>query len=748
MKIYNWFIPAIMLASLCCQAEAQSKTGKKQPDVQQEASAVPVLELPLSGNVSIRFVPVKVIKNENIFFHFRYRRTTEYTHTSQDAKGKTISDAASLIEKVNVAGTLYDSETGTWYIPFCETEVTNAQYAAVMGTAPPAKGTENLPKVNVSATEVADFLNRLSILMYQNKEFMAAMARYNTGVTDGFYFRLPTPVEWEFAARGGCVTFEQDPSCFYSPRPYPEKKIAQYEIMFGGNKEPKVHDVKKRKPNHVKLYDMLGNVKEMCGPLNYFDQQEHGRSGGIPICGGCYQTPQDSKLDSLWNEAAPYSEKGEAYRSEYVGFRPIMGSTIRHKKMSFNAFSRFAIEYVNRPRDEEDNEALKTENNTLREQVNSQKKTIEKLTTEKTALHTELKNEKSEITRLRSQLATNEKELKNARVQAQDAGKKIKVLENEKSQLTADLSAIKQDVKNKKKQIAKLEEEKGQLNKRIQQLIDKGGKGPETLKAEIKRLQELVKENENKLTTFKSELEAALSREENYKKRAREAEARNAQVEAEIKLMNGVVVNLEGKIKELQASQNEQIEKLKGELEVAHRRVESERSRAESERRRADEAVAAVQYTTTLVHSTQVKRAQAGIMIISNSASEISYYMARKASRQESIAEIRASIIDDKDKNELIKSCEDGIKICNENIDLLTKDFLGGCELLADVPQDVVDAELQKRLNDLKAKYGVERFYQCLVIAADYYREFRKTKIPAPTAAMKEKLKKVSQPGK
>lgn len=315
MKIKNLFLSFIAASGLWAQ----------------DAPQVQPLELPLPGGQVMRFIPVEVTSDSNLFSG-RVFNIGSATNVNEP------------IAEVRVSGTVYDRTTETWYIPFCETEVTNAQYAAVMGTPPPAKGTENLPKVNISVSEISAFMSRLSVLMLQNPEFMTSLARYNNDKTTNFYFRLPTPVEWEFAARGGCAV---NSSLFDSDYPYPVSKIASYEALFDGNpRNKKVRAVKgRRKANPVGLYDMLGNVSEMAGPLHYFDGRL-GRTGGIPVCGGSFNTPKDTARASFRIECSPFNEKGEEYRSSYVGFRPVMGSTIRHKKMSLELFQQQWEEHV------------------------------------------------------------------------------------------------------------------------------------------------------------------------------------------------------------------------------------------------------------------------------------------------------------------------------------------------------------------------------------------------------------------
>ena len=116
------------------------------------------------------------------------------------------------------------------------TEVTQAQYEAVMGTNPSEfKGATN-PVEMVSWNDATEFCKKLS-----EKTRQAV--------------RLPTEAEWEYACRAGTQTafsFGDDPSalCDYA--------------WWAGNSGKTTHPVGQKRPNAWGLYDMHGNVFEWC----------------------------------------------------------------------------------------------------------------------------------------------------------------------------------------------------------------------------------------------------------------------------------------------------------------------------------------------------------------------------------------------------------------------------------------------------------------------------------------------------
>ena len=544
----------------------------------QDATGVAPLELPLPGGQVMRFIPVAVTDDSNLF-------------SVRTFNIGSVMNVNEPITEVRVSGTVYDPSTSTWYIPFCETEVTNAQYAAVMGTAAPAKGTENLPKVNISTSDIGIFMSRLSALMLQNKEFMATMARYNNNKTTDFYFRLPTAVEWEFAARGGSAV---DASAFDADFPYPDGKIASYEVLFDGNpRNKKVRAVKgKRLANPVGLYDMLGNVSEVTGPLHYFDCRL-GRTGGIPVCGANFNTPKNQARASYRIECSPFNEKGEEYHSNYVGFRPVMGSTIRHKKMSLQIFE---------------------------QEWNNHVQNVPALT-----------------------------------------GK------------PSDSSS-----------------------EQVQALL-------------IQQLEEKVKEKEKALL-----------------------ETGNR-----VKELEGVVKELSKVSDGAQVPESEKIKKERDLLRKQLAAAKTNQKEIDALRKRVDVAEKKTQEAVALVRKTEIDRVQAGITILTTSASELSYFTVRLASRQ--------NLLESEEDAEFKGKLKQAISVCEANIASAERYLRKGCELLADTPQEVVEAELAKQFKELKKNSEDRHLYVCLMHAVEYYREYRKNMKHHSTHSLKEKLKEEAQ---
>jgi formylglycine-generating enzyme required for sulfatase activity/serine/threonine protein kinase len=152
------------------------------------------------------------------------------------------------------------------------TEVTQAQYRAVMGNNPShfsstgagkrqiaGQATDSYPVENVSWFDAIRFCNAMSrrdrLAPYYAKGGRSAPQDVRIPSLAGTGYRLPTEAEWEFACRAGTTT-----RYFFGEGP---PKLGEY-AWYEGNSRSMTHPVAVKHPNGLGLYDIYGNVWEWC----------------------------------------------------------------------------------------------------------------------------------------------------------------------------------------------------------------------------------------------------------------------------------------------------------------------------------------------------------------------------------------------------------------------------------------------------------------------------------------------------
>ena len=156
----------------------------------------------------------------------------------------------------------------------CKYEVTQELWLALMDSATSywqsqmGKGTK-YPAYGISGNDCDTFIQRLNAIT-------------------GLKFRLPTEAEWEYAARGG----NKSRSCRYAGG----NEIGNV-AWYTRNSDFKTHPVMRKNANELGIYDMAGNVFELCSDwydAKYYTQSkavnpQGPSSGNFRVCrGGCW----------------------------------------------------------------------------------------------------------------------------------------------------------------------------------------------------------------------------------------------------------------------------------------------------------------------------------------------------------------------------------------------------------------------------------------------------------------------------
>ena len=141
-------------------------------------------------------------------------------------------------------------------------ETTQEEYQNIMETNPSYSKGSNLPVEKVSWFDAIKYCNAkskkegLAVAYNESSGELLDQNGYSTNdITKVKGYRLPTESEWEYSARGG----NKSQGYTYSGSNSKEE-VAWYRSNSGN----KTHDIGTKKANELGIYDMSGNVRELC----------------------------------------------------------------------------------------------------------------------------------------------------------------------------------------------------------------------------------------------------------------------------------------------------------------------------------------------------------------------------------------------------------------------------------------------------------------------------------------------------
>ena len=227
----------------------------------------------------------------------------------------------------------------------CNHEVTQAEYTKIMGINPsyfsknPAINERqgNRPVECVSFYDAIVYCNKRSLAeglnpcykingSYYPADWGIVPIVFNEGwnsVTCDFSangYRLPTEIEWEYAARGGEKYIGDGDRQYLYAGGNDLEEVAWFEENSNG----RTHEVMEKDSNQLDIYDMSGNVEEWC--WDWFSEvSKTTPETGEPLKNGTSRTTRNGNWgkSAFSNRVSSRSNENPAFRSYGLGFRVV-----------------------------------------------------------------------------------------------------------------------------------------------------------------------------------------------------------------------------------------------------------------------------------------------------------------------------------------------------------------------------------------------------------------------------------------
>ncbi len=235
----------------------------------------------------------------------------------------------------HLAGPFAGDDQGQRYLLVGKYEVTTLQYDAVMAEAqgkacpqPDAGG--RLPKTRIGWHDAVNFAHHYSLWLRNYAESIPDCADATEVClprVDGEpgFARLPTEVEWEYAARGG----DRVTPAEFRELHYPMPDGLERHSWFNTTAEGQVRPIGVLGANPAGLHDVLGNVEEMTLEpfrLHRLDRP-HGQAGGYVVRGGSIHSAAQDLRSSLRREVPYYDERGVVGTAD-TGLRLLLSAPV------------------------------------------------------------------------------------------------------------------------------------------------------------------------------------------------------------------------------------------------------------------------------------------------------------------------------------------------------------------------------------------------------------------------------------